>query len=582
MYDPVGDLYHMHYQWHPNHVEWGNISWGHATSRDMITWIDVDHSPEDHVQAWSDSQAESLGPTHLTSEHHTPAKYNFLGIFSGTAQSVNLRGEVDGTLLAFYTSVACLPFHWDGIYVPGSESQSLAYSTDGGTTWTEYEHNPVISSPPPGWKITGFRDPFFLQLPELDILLNRTRPHYYAILGSDVERIGPRIPLYSAPATDLTRWTFLGSLFSPVGNSTFGPLNETGSWGYNFEVPNFFPLEGHWFISAAIQGGSNGFTHENWMTWAEGTVSARANGSIVFDPISKGILDWGLLYAVTSFHDGRNDRRIQIGWVPEDMNTFGIVQQGFQGCLSIPREMFVKTTPNVVPPEPIQNSSSVYTLQPNRTYSARTLGFRPVEDVLRGLLKGATHSTHNIRSLRGKGDGPHSLILLPSTGNSYLLNLTITSTTGRTGITIASSPDFEEYTTIIYDPSQDTIICSRRHSSLIPEFANSTHTGHFRPYTLLSTRTPEPLTFTLILDGSLLELLVNDRFSLTTRIYPSRTDSSGIGLFADPGVEVKYNGDLNVWGGLRDAWPGRPRDSSSKLVWDSEEESGGRGWWSGR
>lgn len=28
LYDPAEDLYHLHYQWHPNHVNWGNISWG--------------------------------------------------------------------------------------------------------------------------------------------------------------------------------------------------------------------------------------------------------------------------------------------------------------------------------------------------------------------------------------------------------------------------------------------------------------------------------------------------------------------------------------------------------------------------
>ncbi len=28
LYDPTTDTYHLHYQWHPNHVNWGNISWG--------------------------------------------------------------------------------------------------------------------------------------------------------------------------------------------------------------------------------------------------------------------------------------------------------------------------------------------------------------------------------------------------------------------------------------------------------------------------------------------------------------------------------------------------------------------------
>jgi beta-fructofuranosidase len=28
MYDPTTDTYHLQYQFHPNHINWGNISWG--------------------------------------------------------------------------------------------------------------------------------------------------------------------------------------------------------------------------------------------------------------------------------------------------------------------------------------------------------------------------------------------------------------------------------------------------------------------------------------------------------------------------------------------------------------------------
>lgn len=30
MYDPTTDTYHLHYQFHPNHINWGNISWGYV------------------------------------------------------------------------------------------------------------------------------------------------------------------------------------------------------------------------------------------------------------------------------------------------------------------------------------------------------------------------------------------------------------------------------------------------------------------------------------------------------------------------------------------------------------------------
>jgi len=239
MYDPVRDTYHVFYQWHPEHINWGNISWGHAESNDLISWTDVG--------GWEGTDALALGPTGNGS-------YNGLGIFSGTAQPVNIYGEQNGSLLVMYTSVSYLPTSWSAYYKPGTESQSLATSDDGGLTWQEYAGNPVITGPPGGWNITGFRDPFLQPWPAMDQILAQKEPHYYAVFGSGIKGVGPRIPLWSAPATNLTDWTFLGALWEPTDNSSLGSVLATQTFGYNFEVSGAFDLpdsEGnlHYFVN---------------------------------------------------------------------------------------------------------------------------------------------------------------------------------------------------------------------------------------------------------------------------------------------------------------------------------------------
>lgn len=61
--------------------------------------------------------------------------------------------------------------------------------------------------------------------------------------------------------------------------------------------------------------------------------------------------------------------------------------------------------------------------------------------------------------------------------------------------------------------------------------------GHFEPY-----RTDSPFNKTeaivadRVVDGSLLEVFINDRFALTTRVYPNRADALGVSLFSNGGI----------------------------------------------
>ena len=114
MNDPNGMVYangtyHLFYQYNPQGNQWGNMSWGHATSSDLIHWTE---------------QAVALTRDELGD------------IFSGSCvvDKDNTAGFGVNAMIALYTSAS------------GVQQQSLAYSTDGGKNFTRYQGNPVIKN----------------------------------------------------------------------------------------------------------------------------------------------------------------------------------------------------------------------------------------------------------------------------------------------------------------------------------------------------------------------------------------------------------------------------------------------------
>lgn len=135
MNDPNGmfyadGTYHLFYQYYPKATVWGPMHWGHATSSDLINW---QHLP---IALYPDS----LG-------------YIFSGSAVVDTKNTSGFGKNDvPPVIAFFTH------HHDAKEKSGSHQfqyQSMAYSVDGGKTFTKYAGNPVV--PNPG--IRDFRDP---------------------------------------------------------------------------------------------------------------------------------------------------------------------------------------------------------------------------------------------------------------------------------------------------------------------------------------------------------------------------------------------------------------------------------------
>lgn len=115
-----GGEYHLFYQHNPFGTRWGHMSWGHATSRDLLTWT-----------------------------HHPvaiPEAHGWM-IFSGSA-AVDSNNR-SGLCAAAPCVVAMYTAHREGRQV-----QHVAYSGDRGRTWMNYAANPVLDL-----GLADFRDP---------------------------------------------------------------------------------------------------------------------------------------------------------------------------------------------------------------------------------------------------------------------------------------------------------------------------------------------------------------------------------------------------------------------------------------
>jgi len=166
MNDPNGlvwadGLWHLYYQYNPYGSQWENMHWGHATSRDLIHW---------------QQQPVALAPDALGT------------IFSGSCvvDKDNTAGFGRGAIVALFTSAG------------ESQTQSLAYSTDGGQTFTKYSGNPVITS-----NVVDFRDPH--------VFWNEATHRWNLVLAA-----GQEIRFYSS--ANLKDWTYESAFGSGHGS----------------------------------------------------------------------------------------------------------------------------------------------------------------------------------------------------------------------------------------------------------------------------------------------------------------------------------------------------------------------------
>ncbi|KDR77324.1 hypothetical protein GALMADRAFT_442459 [Galerina marginata CBS 339.88] len=274
MNDPNGcfldanGTWHLYYQYNPTDVVAGNQHWGHATSQDLYHW---------------DNQKIAIFPDN-----------QFEQIFSGSAvidtnnTSDFFPNQTNG-VVAIYT-----------LNTNVSQTQNIAFSVDGGYTFTKFSGNPVLALDPPS---TQFRDPKVSRIgdnwvmtvsyaqeftigiftsPDLKTWTHASNFSHHGLLGLQYEcpgliempvegsseslflliiSINPGAP-QGGSITEYFPGTFNGTHFEPVDGAAriadFGKDNYAGQFFYGTDPGNpvFIGWSSNWQYSQVVPTGS--------------------------------------------------------------------------------------------------------------------------------------------------------------------------------------------------------------------------------------------------------------------------------------------------------------------------------------
>ncbi|MFC6277006.1 glycoside hydrolase family 32 protein [Psittacicella hinzii] len=278
---------HWFYQYNPFNPKGGAIFWGHVSTKDYVNFT-----------------------------HHAPALYNDHpadrdGVYSGSAYIEN------GTAYYFYTgNVKHRDQEYDYI-TAGREQNTILVTSKDGVTFSEKEVV-LCNADYPADMSNHVRDP----------KVWKQDGRYYMVLGARTLESKGMVLIYVSD--DLHNWSY------------HMRLDVNGTCGYMMECPDLFNLDGQWFLISCPQGiEAKGYEYNNVYQCGYHTLDIDLQAKTYRFTSDFIEIDRGFdFYAVQTYVDDSN-RRILVGWfgLPDITYTNPTLAQGWQHCLSVPREL---------------------------------------------------------------------------------------------------------------------------------------------------------------------------------------------------------------------------------------------------
>lgn len=493
--DPNGLLYadgvyHMYYQYNYDAGTgetanvWGNMSWGHATSTDLVHWM------EQPVAIPAYQTVDGVYYEMMFSGSAVYDEYNSSGLFD--------TGE-DGRVAEGQGIVAVLTQPQGGI-----QRQILAYSKDGGNSFTIYGE--VIGQNNPGdIGDNEFRDP--------KVFWSEEHECWLMVVG------GGSVRMYSSE--NLTEWQYIGA---------------TGLWGECPDLSRYETADGVKYVliispeDKAQSYEYNGTSRDETFYPAEYYAVGELNADGLFVPDDGGLkrLSYGMdSYAMQTFNGSADGGVYGVSWAAswKNVGQLEALRENYNGGMTVTCKL------DLVP-----DGSGGYILE--RTPVS---GYENLRGGLIGEYSGKLEMGVNALS------GVHADMFdmqaeldLSSGGASFVqLNLR-TSAAER----IKMRYDVAEGV-LTFDRSQSSLIAQTE--GVLANGQIGTERRAVRAdYLNLPESVPVPLedgklNFRIISDRAFLSVFVNGR-SLFAAVFPSAI-SDGMLLYADADIDAK----VKVW-----------------------------------
>jgi beta-fructofuranosidase len=268
-------------------------------------------------------------------------------------------------------------------------------------------------------------------------------------------------------SADLLAWEYVGVAHS----------GQIAPGATIWECPNLFALDGaHVLLVSELPDSRHTFWRVG--TFADHAFTARATGVTDAAPY---------VYAALTMEDAAR-RRLFWGWIKEGLPRDAQREQGWSGALTVPRVLSVRDD---------------------------TLRQQPAPELtaLRGALLADRPELH-----LEVGES----ILLTADGRHAEVEVTLDAAASVT-LRVLASPDEREFTHIDYDGVTGLMLISTHDASLNP-IADRLSVTH--PHTPAG----ETMTLRAFVDGSIVEVFVDDTTVLTVRAYPTLPGSTQISV----------------------------------------------------